>query len=125
MLLTVHRTSIGKKNENSYQALLSRLFFRTGVVGVPDAASFLSAPGAALPENELVRLFNSRTGKIVGHKRSTRHQLFLFKKKKYKTKQKYQPEIKSIILRRAPHAVMPISHRSLSASEVNVAMSTS
>ena len=52
-----------------------------------------SAPGAALPQNGLVRLFISA--------------------------------INSIILRLAPQAFIPISQRSLSVSEGNVAMSTS
>ena len=75
-----------------YYHLVSRLHFSIDDE-VDDVVVLRSAPGAALPQNGLVRLFISA--------------------------------INNIILRLAPQAVIPISHRSFSVRDGNVAMSTS
>lgn len=85
---------------------------------------FRSAPGAALPENGLVRLFISERERERNRKKKNSSRCSNTQERK-ENGSVHIPDINSIILRLAPQAVIPISQRSFSVKEGNVAMSTS
>lgn len=84
---------------------------------------FRSAPGAALPENGLVRLFISERERERNRKKNSSR--YSNTQERKENGSVHIPDINSIILRLAPQAVIPISQRSFSVKEGNVAMSTS